>query len=127
VRYYVTTPISGGTRFKRTFCKHRVTTVDFNSTNGKRRTQAAAMINQHAASLHLRTVPTKLGDHGNAVALCSPLTVRRVSSRLAGKWRARTGHAALITLASFWDIYPAQRVVHAGPPMIKNRKAGSLD
>jgi hypothetical protein len=33
--------------------------------NGNRRTQAAAMINQHAASLHLRSpLPTKLGGRG---------------------------------------------------------------
>jgi hypothetical protein len=68
VRYYITTPISGGTKFKCTFCKHSVTTLDFNSMNGNRRTQAAAMINQHAASLHLRTVPTKLDGSGNAAA-----------------------------------------------------------
>jgi hypothetical protein len=79
VRYYITTPMSGGTTFKCNFCKHSVTTLDFNSTNGNRRTQAAAMINQHAASLHLRTVPTKLGGPGNAVAGPSFPTVRWVS------------------------------------------------
>jgi hypothetical protein len=79
VRYYITTPISGGTKFNCTFCKHSVTTLDFNSTNGNRRTQAAAMINQHAASLHLRTAPTNLGGAGKPVAGRSPLTVRWVS------------------------------------------------
>jgi hypothetical protein len=65
VRYYTTKPLNGGTTFKCTFCEHSVTTLDFNITNGNRRTQAAAMINQHAASLHLRTsVPAKLGGRG---------------------------------------------------------------
>jgi hypothetical protein len=54
VRYYTTKPLNGGTAFKCTFCDHTVTTLDFNSTNGNRRTQAAAVINQHAALLHLR-------------------------------------------------------------------------
>jgi hypothetical protein len=35
-------------------CEHRVTTLDLNSLNGNRRTQAAAIMNQHAASLHVR-------------------------------------------------------------------------
>jgi hypothetical protein len=57
--------MNGGTTFKCTFCEHSVTTLDFNITNGNRRTQAAAMINQHAASLHVRTlVPAKLGGRG---------------------------------------------------------------
>jgi hypothetical protein len=56
--------MNGGTTFKCTFCEHSVTTLDFNTTNGNRRTQAAAVINQHAASLHLRTpVPNRLGGH----------------------------------------------------------------
>jgi hypothetical protein len=50
-----------GTTFKCTFCELSVTTLDFNSTNGNRRTQAATVMNQHAASLHLRTsVTTRL-------------------------------------------------------------------
>jgi hypothetical protein len=65
VRYYTTKPINGGTTFKCTFCEHSVNTLDFDSVNGNRRTQAATLINQHAASLHLRTlVPTKLGSRG---------------------------------------------------------------
>jgi hypothetical protein len=69
--------MSGGTTFKSTFCGHSVTTLDFNSTNGNRRSQAATVINEHIASLHLRTsVPTKLGGRGNAVAGRSPLTPR---------------------------------------------------
>jgi len=55
VRYYTTKPMNGGTSFTCTFCEHRVTTLDFKSTNGNRRTQAAAEINRHAALLHLRT------------------------------------------------------------------------
>jgi hypothetical protein len=57
--------MNGGTTFTCTFCEHSVTTLDFNSMNGNRRTQAAAVINQHAASLHLRAlVPAKLGGRG---------------------------------------------------------------
>jgi hypothetical protein len=56
VRYYTIKPINGVTTFKCTFCEHSVTTLDFNSTQGNRRTQAAAAINQHAAQSHLRTV-----------------------------------------------------------------------
>jgi hypothetical protein len=65
VRYYTTKPMNGGTTFKCTFCEHTVTTLDFNSTNGNRRTQAAAVINEHAALLHLRaSTPAKLGGRG---------------------------------------------------------------
>ena len=65
VRYYTTKPMNGGITFQCTFCQHSVTTLDFDITNGNRRTQAAAVINQHAALLHLRaTVPTKLGGRG---------------------------------------------------------------
>jgi len=72
VRYYTTKPMNGGTTFTCTYCQHNVTTLDFDSANGNRRTQAAAVINQHAASLHLRTsVPTKLGSR---VALGNPHT-----------------------------------------------------
>jgi hypothetical protein len=57
--------MNGGTTFTCTFCEHSVTTLDFDSMNGNRRTQAAAMINQHAGSLHLRTsAKTKLGSRG---------------------------------------------------------------
>jgi hypothetical protein len=65
VRYYTTKPLNGGTTFKCTFCEHTVTTLDFNSLNGNRRTQAAAVINEHAALSHLRTpTPVKLGGRG---------------------------------------------------------------
>lgn len=65
MRYYTTKAMNGGTTFKCTFCEHSVTTLDFNSVNGNRRTQAAAVINQHAALLHVRTpVLVKLGGRG---------------------------------------------------------------
>jgi hypothetical protein len=65
VRYYTTKAMNGGTTFKCTLCEHSVSTLDFNITNGNRRTQAAAMINQHAASSHLRmSAPIKLGGRG---------------------------------------------------------------
>ena len=65
MRYYTTKPMNGGTTFTCTFCAHSVTTLDFDSMNGNRRTQAAALINQHAATLHVRTwVPTKVGSRG---------------------------------------------------------------
>ena len=60
VRYYTTKPVNGGTTFKCTFCEHRVTTLDFKSMNGNRRTQAAAAINQHVALLHSRAARTTL-------------------------------------------------------------------
>jgi hypothetical protein len=53
--------MNGATTFTCTFCEHSVTTLDFSSANGNRRTQAAAVINQHAASSHLPlTLPGKL-------------------------------------------------------------------
>ena len=60
VRYYTTKPVNGGTTFKCTFCEHTVTTLDFKSMNGNRRTQAAAAINQHVALLHSRAARTTL-------------------------------------------------------------------
>jgi hypothetical protein len=55
--------MNGGTTFKCTFCEHSVTTLDLNNTNGNRRTQAATMINQHVALLHLRaSAAVKLGS-----------------------------------------------------------------
>jgi hypothetical protein len=65
LRYYTTKSINGGTTFKCTMCEHSVTTLDFNSANGNRRTQAAAVINQHAASSHQRApLPARLGGRG---------------------------------------------------------------
>ena len=65
VRYYTTKSMNGGTTFKCTFCEHSVTTLDFDSTQGNRRTQAATVINEHAALLHVRALtPIKLGGRG---------------------------------------------------------------
>ena len=55
VRYYTTKPLSGSISFKCIFCDHNVTTQDFDSLKGNRRTQAAAVMNQHAAEFHLRS------------------------------------------------------------------------
>jgi hypothetical protein len=67
MRYYTIKPISGGATFKCISCAHSITTLNFSSTNGNRRTQAAKAMNQHAAELHLsfgRSAPTKLGSRG---------------------------------------------------------------
>jgi hypothetical protein len=68
VRYYTTKPLSGGITFKCIFCEHTVTTQDFDSLKGNRRTQAASVMNQHAGELHfsqLRTAgPMKSGSRG---------------------------------------------------------------
>jgi hypothetical protein len=72
-------PSHDGTTFDGTFCEPSVTTHDFNSTNGNRRTRAAAVLNQYAALLHSRT-STKLGGRRNAVASRSLLTSRWVSA-----------------------------------------------
>jgi hypothetical protein len=65
VRYYTTKPLNGGTTFKCTLCEHSVTTLDFSSLNGNRRTQAAAVINEHATSSHLHaSTPAKMGGRG---------------------------------------------------------------
>ncbi|MBZ5650719.1 MAG: hypothetical protein LAO18_09570 [Acidobacteriia bacterium] len=67
VRYYTTKSMNGGTTFKCALCEHTVTTLDFNSLEGNRRTQAATAMNRHAAVLHFpaRTVvPAKLGGRG---------------------------------------------------------------
>ncbi len=68
MRYYTTKPMNGGTAFKCTFCEYIVNTVDFNSAIGNRRTQAAAVVNQHAAALHFSSprtsAPIKLGGRG---------------------------------------------------------------
>jgi hypothetical protein len=44
--------MTGGTAFKSRFCKHSVNAVDIDGTNGNRRIQVAARVNQHAAALH---------------------------------------------------------------------------
>lgn len=65
VRYYTTEPMNGGVTFKCVSCGHSVSTLDFNSANGNRRTQAAKAMNQHSAESHFpisRTPsPTNLG------------------------------------------------------------------
>ena len=64
MRYYTTKPLNGGIAFKCVFCEHTVTTQDFDSLRGNRRTQAAAAINEHAATLHSRETltPAKQGS-----------------------------------------------------------------
>ena len=67
VRYYTTKPLSGCTTFKCIFCEHTVTTQEFNSLKGNRRTQAAMAMNQHASELHMPSrIPAspKLGSRG---------------------------------------------------------------
>jgi hypothetical protein len=54
VTYQINKPKSGGTIFTCAFCPHTVNTLDFDSENGNRRTQAATVINQHVALLHSR-------------------------------------------------------------------------
>lgn len=59
--------MNGGTTFKCAMCEHSVTTLEFNSIAGNRRTQAATAMNQHATASHLsaRTVvPIKMGGRG---------------------------------------------------------------
>jgi hypothetical protein len=67
VRYYTTKSMNGGTTFKCSLCEHTVTTLNFNSVIGNRRTQAATAMNQHAATLHFsHQIParTKMGGRG---------------------------------------------------------------
>jgi len=58
VRYYTTEPMNGGITFKCVSCGHSVSTLDFNSADGNRRTQAAKAMNQHSAESHLPTPRT---------------------------------------------------------------------
>jgi hypothetical protein len=67
MRYYTTKPMKLGISFKCTLCEHTVTTLDFDSTNGNCRTQAAGVINQHVAGSHLpqrMLVSAKSGSRG---------------------------------------------------------------
>jgi hypothetical protein len=65
VRYYTTKTNHGDTTFKCVFCQHSVSTSEFDSLNGNRRTQAAAAMNQHAALLHVHTwTPNKQVSRG---------------------------------------------------------------
>jgi hypothetical protein len=58
-RSHTTKPINGGL-----FCKRSVNTLDFNSTNGNRRIQAAAVINHHTAALHFSCLQPVDGRNG---------------------------------------------------------------
>ncbi|MFY9561111.1 MAG: hypothetical protein WAQ52_12830 [Terriglobales bacterium] len=53
MRLYTTAPMNGGITFKCVACGHSVSTLDFSSTNGNPRTQAAQAMNQHSAESHL--------------------------------------------------------------------------
>lgn len=67
MRYYTTKAMNGGTTFNCALCAHSVTTLDYNSAVGNRRTQAATAMNQHAAASHLSSrtaAPIKLGGRG---------------------------------------------------------------
>jgi hypothetical protein len=67
VRYYTTKSMNGGTTFKCSQCEHAVTTLNFNSGLGNRRTQAATAMNQHAAASHFSShtvAPVKMGGRG---------------------------------------------------------------
>jgi hypothetical protein len=61
VGYYTTKPINGGL-----FCKPGVNTLDFNSTNGNRRIQAAAVMNHHTASSHFSCLQPVSGRNGRS-------------------------------------------------------------
>jgi hypothetical protein len=50
--------MNGGITFKCVTCEHSVSTLDFNSANGNRRTQAAKAMNQHSAESHLPAART---------------------------------------------------------------------
>jgi hypothetical protein len=53
VRNYITLQSnSGGITFKCAFCAHTVAILDFDQAKGNRRTQAAAIINQHVKEQH---------------------------------------------------------------------------
>jgi hypothetical protein len=56
VRYYTTKPMDEGVAFKCIVCGHAINTLEFDPAKGNRRTQAAAVMNQHAKELH----PSKL-------------------------------------------------------------------
>lgn len=54
MRYYTTKQVNdGGITFKCIYCEYAVTTLNFDIINGNRRTQAAVIMNQHAAELHV--------------------------------------------------------------------------
>jgi len=53
VRYYTTEPMNGGITFKCVTCAHSVSTLDYDTANGNRRTQAAKAMNQHSVESHV--------------------------------------------------------------------------
>ena len=52
MRYYTTKPLNGGIAFQCTLCEFTVHTLDLDPVKGNRRTQAAAVVNQHVKDLH---------------------------------------------------------------------------
>jgi hypothetical protein len=52
MRHYSIETTNGLTTFKCPLCKHSVTTQEFSSQNGSRRTQAAKVMNEHASVAH---------------------------------------------------------------------------
>ncbi len=61
--YQINKPKSGGTIFTCAFCPHSVNTLDFDSEDGNRRTQAATVINQHLAQSHSRPPSSVMALH----------------------------------------------------------------
>ena len=54
--------MNGGFTFKCAYCDHCITTLNLDSLHGNRRTQAATIMNQHAALSHVGKLnPTRLG------------------------------------------------------------------
>jgi hypothetical protein len=64
MRGYTTTPMTSGTAFKCSFCAYGVNTMDFDRTNGNRRTQAAALVNRHLAVSHFSYLQAFSGRRG---------------------------------------------------------------
>jgi hypothetical protein len=58
VRHYTIKMMHGLITFTCQRCKHSVTTSEFSSRNGSRRTQAARAMNEHAAAAHNCSRPT---------------------------------------------------------------------
>ena len=56
MRHYTVTMMNGFSIFKCPLCKYSVTTQEFCSQNGNCRTQAAKVMNEHAAAAHGRPV-----------------------------------------------------------------------
>ena len=56
MRHYTIKMMHGLTTFICLRCKHSVTTLQFSSANGSRRTQAARAMNEHAAAPHVRPI-----------------------------------------------------------------------